>query len=137
MFKWRNRYSCNINEIDNQHKRLLEIGSQISYIIKDKNDVDHYDEIIELLRELREYTIYHFKYEEDLMQKHGYKGLEKHKEAHEAFVNKIIEIESKDIDENQQRVTIEILTFIADWIENHILQVDHMYKNFLNEKGVF
>ncbi|SKC48550.1 bacteriohemerythrin [Maledivibacter halophilus] len=137
MFKWKDEYSCNINEIDNQHKKLLEIGLKLSNIIKDKNDLDHYDEIIEVLRELKEYTIYHFKYEEDLMHRHGYKELNGHRLTHEIFVNKIIEIENKDIDENQQKVTIEILTFIADWIENHILKVDHMYKDFLNEKGVF
>lgn len=136
MFKWKENYSCNIEEIDRQHKRLLEIGSELSSLIRTKN-VDHYDEIIQLLDELKKYTIYHFKTEEDLMGKYGFDGLAEHKKVHQSFVDKINEVDSEDIDENQKGVTMEILVFIADWIEKHILKVDHMYKDFLNEKGVF
>lgn len=136
MFKWKENYSCNIEEIDKQHQRLLEIGSELSSLIRTK-DVDNYDEIIQLLDELKKYTIYHFQTEEYLMEKHGFAGLAEHKMVHQNFIDKINEVASKDIDENQKGVTMEILVFIADWIENHILKVDHMYKDFLNEKGVF
>ncbi|WP_432666194.1 bacteriohemerythrin [Wukongibacter baidiensis] len=136
MFKWRENYSCNIEEIDKQHERLLEIGSDLSSLIRTR-DVDHYDEIIGLLDELKKYTIYHFKTEEDLMEKYGFDGLDEHKQVHQNFIDKVNEVGSEDIDENQKGVTMEILVFIADWIENHILKVDHMYKDFLNEKGVF
>ncbi len=136
MFKWRENYSCNIEEIDKQHKKLLEIGSELSSLIRTR-DVDHYDEIIQLLDELKKYTIYHFQTEEELMEKYGYVGLADHKKVHQNFIDKIKEVDIKDIDENQKGVTMDILVFIADWIEKHILKVDHMYKDFLNEKGVY
>lgn len=136
MFKWRDIYSTNIAEIDKQHKKLLEIGSQLSGLIRSKDDADHYDEIVELLDELKNYTIYHFKEEEELMEKYGYEGLDAHKKTHQDFIDKINEVNSADIDNNQKGITMEILVFIADWIEKHILKVDHMYKDFLNEKGV-
>ncbi len=136
MFKWRDIYSTNIAEIDKQHKKLLEIGSQLSGLIRSKDDVDHYDEIVELLDELKNYTIYHFKTEEELMEKYGYEGLDEHKKTHQAFIDKINEVGSADIDNNQKGISMEILVFIADWIEKHILKVDHMYKDFFNEKGV-
>lgn len=137
MFKWRESYSCNISEIDKQHKKLLQIGSDLSALVSSKDDLDHYDEIIELINELKKYTIYHFNSEEELMKRYGFIGLEEHQKAHKAFINKISEIDISAIDEDQKRVTMEILIFIADWIEKHILKVDHMYKDFLNEKGVF
>lgn len=136
MFKWRDIYSTNIAEIDKQHKKLLEIGSQLSGLIRSKDDADHYDEIVELLDELKNYTIYHFKEEEELMEKYGYEGLDEHRKTHQDFIDKINEVNSADIDNNQKGITMEILVFIADWIEKHILKVDHMYKDFLNEKGV-
>ncbi len=137
MFKWREIYSCNIEEVDNQHKRLLEIGSNLSNLVRNKDGIDRYDEIMEHLGELKNYTIYHFNSEEELMEKYGYEGLDEHKKAHRNFIDKINEIHCKDIDEDQRGVTMEILIFIADWIENHILKDDHRYKDFLNEKGVF
>lgn len=137
MFKWREAYSCNISEIDNQHKRLLEIGSELSALVRGKDDLDHYDEIIQLLNELKEYTIYHFNSEEELMEKYRYEKLEEHRKAHRSFINKMSEIDIADVDEDQKRVTMEMLIFIADWIEKHILKVDHMYKDYLNERGVF
>ncbi|SHJ86734.1 bacteriohemerythrin [Paramaledivibacter caminithermalis] len=137
MFKWKELYSCNISKIDDQHKKLFEIGYKLSDLVRSKDDLDHYDEIIELINELTKYTIYHFETEEKLMEEYGFNGLEEHKKTHKAFVDKISQINISVIDEEQKRVMMEILVFIADWIEDHILKVDHMYKDFLNEKGVF
>ncbi|MDK2918356.1 MAG: hemerythrin [Candidatus Petromonas sp.] len=137
MFKWKEAFSCNVAEIDKQHKKLIELGSDLAIIVSAKDGLDHYDDIMRVLNELKDYTIYHFSYEEELMAKHGYEGLDNHKKQHNAFINKIVEIADKDIDENQKKVTMDILTFIADWIENHILKTDHQYKDFFNEKGIY
>ncbi len=37
---------------------------------------------------------------------------------------------------NRKKIGIELVIFIADWIENHILKSDMEYKDFLNSKGV-
>jgi len=137
MFKWKDSYSTDIKEIDKQHKRLLEIGSELAQIVSAKDSLDHYDEIMKVLSELKKYTIYHFNYEEAMMEKYQYGDLDKHRREHQAFVTKIVEVESKDIDENQKRVSMDILIFIADWIEKHILKTDHEYKGFFHSKGVF
>lgn len=136
LFKWRDTYSCNIESIDIQHKKLFEIGSRLYLILTMKDGLDHYDEIIEIVEELKEYTIYHFKCEEELMEKYNYEHLDVHKEEHEAFINKIIEIQSQDIDEKQSKISLEMIEFIANWIEGHILKTDFKYKGYLNEKGV-
>ncbi|RKD21470.1 hemerythrin [Caminicella sporogenes DSM 14501] len=137
MFKWKDAFSVNVAEIDKQHKKLIEIGSKLAHILSLKDDIDHYDEIMEILENLKEYTVYHFNYEEELMKKYGFEGLKAHEREHQAFVDKIIELTTKDIDDNQKKVTMDMLIFIADWIENHILKTDHKYKDFFNEKGIF
>lgn len=137
MFKWKENFSCNIEEIDNQHQKLFKIGNDIYKLVTSKDDIDHYDEIIAIMRELEEYTVYHFKYEEELMSKYGYNELEDHKNQHSLFVDKIKEIQTEDIDLRQKKVAMDTLMFVADWIENHILKSDHKYNEFLNEKGVY
>ena len=105
-------------------------------VVSNGAGIDSYDKIMAVLAELKNYTAYHFKHEEELMEKFSYKDYEAHKKQHEAFVDKIIEVETKNIDDNQNKITMEIIEFIADWVQNHIIKSDHVYKGLFLEKGV-
>ncbi|MDF2523932.1 MAG: bacteriohemerythrin, partial [Clostridiales bacterium] len=52
-FKWKNEYNCNVSDIDEQHQKLFEIGSRIYYMASLNDGIDHYDEIIAVLEELK------------------------------------------------------------------------------------
>lgn len=135
--KWKENYSCNIEEIDNQHKKLFEIGDELYNLINLKDGIDRYDEIVTIVRKLKDYTIYHFQYEEKLLKEYEFEGLYENSKEHDEFVKKIIELEHKDIDQGQKQVSLDMVLFIADWIEKHILGIDMQYKDYLNEKGVY
>ena len=137
MFKWKDIFSVNIDSIDKQHQKLFKIGDSLYNIVSIKDGLDRYDEIMEIVYEMREYAIYHFDYEEKLMKENGYPRFEPHRNQHMAFINKIRSIEDRDIDENQKEVGMDLTIFIANWIENHILKSDMEYKEFLNNKGIF
>lgn len=137
LFKWKEDFSVNIEEINNQHKELFEIGSNLYSIISTKDSIDRYDEIVEVLYELKDYAEYHFRYEEELMKKYGYEKYEIQKIEHENFINKIVSISKEEVDEEQKKVVMDLIGFIANWIENHILKSDMGYKEFLNEKGIY
>ncbi len=137
MFKWRDEFSVNVESVDLQHKELFRIGNMLYDVISIKDDVDSYDEIVMILQEMKDYAVYHFHYEEKLMKENGYPGFEKHKKQHDAFVEKINSIDEGDIDRKQQKVSMDLVIFIANWIENHILKTDMEYRDFLNEKGIY
>ena len=137
MIKWKEEYSCNIKEIDKQHKKLFEIGGRIYYTASIDDGYDHYDEIMDILNELTQYTVYHFKYEEDLFLRYTYPDYETHKIEHDFFVKKVGKLLSRDLDKGQYGVIIEIVNFVADWVSGHILKSDHAYKSYLNAKGVY
>lgn len=134
MFEWRNELATNIQIIDEQHKKLLSIGAQLYNLLKTVNYNDQYDEIMDLLHELKDYTIYHFKTEEDLLEEYG--GFRLHKAQHDSFVDKIEETLAMDVDENQKIITNEMLVFIADWTINHIMKTDKLYIDFMQTKGL-
>lgn len=136
MFKWKNTYSCNITEIDRQHNKLFEIGSRIYDTASLQDNYDHYDEIMLILKELTDYTVYHFRYEEELMVKYGYANYEEHKIEHDFFEKKILRIARKDLEGNQNETLMEIVKFVADWISGHILKSDMGYKDYLKSNGV-
>lgn len=137
MFKWRDSFSVNIESIDSQHKELFRIGNMLFEIVDTRDDVDRYDEIIMALENLRDYTVYHFGYEENLMKENGYPDFERHKKQHDSFIKKISSIDEEDVDEKQQKIGMDLIIFIANWIENHILKTDMAYKDFLNQKGIY
>jgi len=49
-FKWKSEYSCNIVEIDNQHKKLLQLGDQIVNLAMGDKNADYYDKILMVSR---------------------------------------------------------------------------------------
>lgn len=124
MIIWKEEYQIGVPEIDAQHQKLFEICGRAYDLLKNEIYLDKYDKIIEILEELRNYTIYHFKSEEEYMKKIGYKRLLSQKVAHDDFVEKINNIDFKDIDEKQDAAILDILEFIIKWIENHILRED-------------
>lgn len=137
MLKWKDEYSCNIKEIDNQHKKLFEIGGRIYYAASVNDGYDHYDEISDVIKELLDYTVYHFKYEEDLFSRYQYPDLETHKIEHDFFVKKIRKIAGKDLEKGQYDTVLEMVDFVAGWIAGHILKSDFAYRGFFNEKGIY
>lgn len=131
MFNWKDSYNIGIEEIDKQHKKLFEIGNSIYELAMLKDGQDHYDEIMSLISKLKDYTIYHFGYEERLMENNNYNELDAHKIQHDKFVEKLIDIETQEIDSRQKKVILDILDFIVSWISKHILVTDQKYKNII------
>lgn len=135
-FKWKNEYQVNIAEIDKQHKHLFEIGTRIYDLANVKDSYDHFDEIMAVLQELKDYSNYHFSHEEKLMEQHGYENFEKHQFEHYFVIKKLQKFVNDEIDRNQKDTVLNLVSFVSDWITNHILQEDMKYKDFLNNKGV-
>lgn len=136
MFKWRDAYSVNVAAIDEQHKMLFKLGKDLGDIVSIEGD--HFDEIMAILNKLRDYTVFHFNAEEEMMEKYDYPEMEKHRLEHKFFVKKINELDKEDeVDEEQKKITMEIITFIANWIENHILKTDQRYSKFFNDRGIY
>ncbi len=137
MFKWRDEFSVNVKSLDEQHKKLLEIGASVYELALLDDGFDHYDEIVAILSELRDYTIYHFETEEKLLKENNCDQLESQQIEHMFFIKKLGKIEVKDFDSQQSEAKTEILSFIANWVSDHIYKSDMNYKDCLNQKGVY
>ncbi|MGE4273755.1 MAG: bacteriohemerythrin [Desulfitobacterium sp.] len=131
MLKWKEEYSIGVAEIDEQHMRLFEIGNQIYDLLENYLLPDKYDKIVTIILELKDYTIYHFKTEEDYMLKIKYPGYFKQKVAHDDFVKEIENIDLDAIDHDQDGHTRKLLNFIFDWVLDHILKSDFGIKEFI------
>ena len=124
MIKWKNEYKTNNPIIDAQHKQLFELAMESEILLLDEFVYDKYDDILSKLTELKTYTEYHFKTEENLMELSNYLGIESHKQMHEDFICTIGDLMSRDIDENQTLLLSETLDFLVNWIITHICKID-------------
>ncbi|MBZ9607684.1 hemerythrin family protein [Clostridium estertheticum] len=124
MFEMKEKYKTGIEHIDVEHEKLFEIGERAYQLLKDKYDTDKYDKIVGVIEELKEYTVYHFNDEEEYMMSINYKRLFTQKIDHAFFIKKIEEVNLNKIDENQDEAIMGILTFLNDWLINHILEKD-------------
>ena len=129
--------SVNIRSIDEQHMELFRLGTNLYNLVSVKDGVDRYDEIMSVVSELANYTVEHFTFEEGMMKTNDYPNFNEHKVQHDAFIDKIKSIKSEEVDMRQRKVAMDLIVFVANWIEKHILVTDMQYKEFLNEKGVF
>lgn len=134
-FEWKDRYNLDIKEIDEQHKKLMEIGLKAYEIASINDGYDRYDEIMKILDDLLAYTKYHFNYEEEMLKKHNYQHTHDQENEHLYYVAKIRELASReDIDDNQRKTILEIIDFLSQWISNHIMLADRKYADFLKGK---
>ncbi|MDQ7092141.1 bacteriohemerythrin [Desulfosporosinus sp. PR] len=128
MLQWKDEYSIGVESIDEQHKHLFEIGNRIYDLLENYLYVDKYDKIVEIIQELGDYTKYHFKSEEDYMIQIKYPKYLSHKVEHDDFIQKIEEVNFKDLDNDQDKYIRDILTFVFNWILEHILKKDKFIK---------
>lgn len=117
---WMNRYETGMPDVDNQHKKLVSLINELfdSISLKERKDV-----LNGIFTELVNYTIYHFKFEEDLMVKNAYAGFREHKKEHLRFVDQVNGFAAK-IDINDNKALLNVINFLRDWLLNHIFVVD-------------
>lgn len=126
MIKWKEEYRLGVDLIDQQHIRLLEIANSAYELLQDDLIRDKYDSIVAIINELKEYTVYHFKCEEEYMASISYKRLLSQKVDHNDFIEKMDTIDLNKIDNGQNEYLIGILDFVVNWIDYHILKKDKL-----------
>lgn len=127
---WNSKYSVGVNEIDEQHMKLISLLNQL-YMKVEQNA---FSEVEGVFKELEDYTHTHFSNEEKYMKEFKYKDMDAHLEQHKFFIEKLSEIKRESGDNNSK--IIEITQFLLEWLVNHIDKVDTKLAPFLKENGV-
>ena len=124
MYKFKEEFRTGIDEIDKEHQKLFEIADRLYETMMNEFIPDKYDYIVEVLNELKDYAATHFKHEEEYIMRIHYKKLFYQKIEHEEFIEKVSEYDLEEVDENQRKVILELLEFLNEWLEHHIMESD-------------
>ncbi len=126
MLKWNDNYLIGVEIIDNQHKELFRIATSADDLLKNEFYTDKYDKIVEIINELKDYTVIHFKTEEKYMLDIGYKRFLSHKAKHTDFIQSVNKINLENVDEQQDEYIASIIEFAVNWIVEHIYENDKL-----------
>ncbi|MEN8212966.1 MAG: bacteriohemerythrin [Pseudomonadota bacterium] len=128
---WKDEYSVGIKTIDQEHQKLLGLINQFLTASQHHTSTFYEQEAME---ELIDYTNYHFRHEEELMEKHDYPGLEAHKQEHRKMVARVNEL-VEDYNIRGQAALEDTAGYLKHWLINHIQIVDQQYSDYLRKHG--
>lgn len=129
-FDWNNKYSVNINSIDEQHKQFLNLINRVINELTIEKDPEKLRNLLKMiLAEFGEYAFYHLLYEEEHFVEYNYDKADEHTLEHEMFRDKITALlkRTKDPKEDLIKVTEELAEFAGTWLIHHIEVVDKEY----------
>ncbi len=132
MFQWEEKYSVGIQSIDNQHKELFRHLNNLLEAMKQgqANAI-----ITQTISEVERYAIIHFQKEEFFFQRFNYQGSAEHIKEHQDFKEKVSSFKA-ELRTGEVTLTIELLYYLKDWIDHHILDVDKQYSECFRQNGL-
>jgi hemerythrin len=133
IFQWRDEYSINVSEMDNDHKRLFEISNRLYEAI---NSGENRSELENILNLIINHTGQHFDKEENLMEKYNFPERNIQHKQHELFRETVLQYKTK-FKSNEIEIDMDFINLHKDWVINHILTEDRKYGIHLNREGVF
>lgn len=131
LLEWSDGLSVGFAEMDEDHKKLVGMVNTLNDAVATDNEQSVVEDLLE---ELLEYTGWHFRHEERLMQQYQYPGLFDHKEEHALLVEQAVEL-FKQYQAGDSEVPGKLMPFLKDWLTNHILGTDRLTGEFLATKA--
>ena len=120
---WDNALNTGIDEIDKQHKKLVDYINELHVCITN-GDIEGAQEIY---KKLLEYTIEHFSFEEKMFNDYNYPLTEGHIGSHKQFVNMLTSYKERYDQNKDKKVLRELHGFLTNWLMSHIKKDDMAY----------
>ena len=132
LMKWNDSFSVGVAEIDAQHQKLVSMIYELNEAMLQAKGREA---LIKILDGLVSYAVDHFGTEEKYFAQFDFPFTHSHKKEHQAFVEKVAAFQ-KDFNSGKICLSIEVMTFLSDWLQTHIKCTDKKYGPFFNAKGL-
>lgn len=125
---WDTSFSVAHRGLDEQHKRLFSMCKRASVCASGQLDAEDFHA---LLNDLAEYSLKHMEYEEAILRKCNFPGLDGHHHEHDGFIAQITDC-TMDLMQGTSN-NQEVAKIAWSWWRNHVLVSDMKYKNWVQE----
>ncbi len=132
LMDWSPDFSVKIKQFDDQHKKLVAMVNQLHDAMKLGKGAEVLGPTLD---SLISYTASHFADEEKVMKQHCYPDFARHKVEHDKLTKQVLDLQ-KQYQTKKTALSVTVMSFLKDWLSNHIKGDDMKYGPFLKEKGV-
>lgn len=129
---WTDSYSVNVTVFDKHHQHLFSLLNDLHDAMLGGRGKDVLQKTI---AELVSYTQNHFTAEEAALKRTGYPDLERHRAEHQRFAAQVQQF-ATDFASGKAMLTLEVLNFLRQWLQNHIVGTDQRYGAHLNRNAI-
>jgi hemerythrin-like metal-binding protein len=130
--EWRTSYSVGVEDLDSQHRKLLELINKIGDAAGTGLSRES---CFAVLNAMIRYAQEHFTTEERYLEKNSYPKYLEQKGAHEKFVQETFTM-AQELDEEGLLTLGGITIYLEDWYQDHILGFDQDYRAFFEKQPV-
>ncbi|MFT4300274.1 MAG: bacteriohemerythrin, partial [Desulfovibrio sp.] len=130
--QWTPKLDLHVTMVDKQHRLLVDYINELYTAMAHNRTTD---ELQAILHKLRDYTATHFADEERLFTSTSYLGAAEHVKIHRKFVAKLDEVEEQ-LKSGTATVSMDLLTFLKDWLVQHIMGTDPTYVPYLRKEDL-
>lgn len=122
VLEWDDKLATGLPQVDIEHRRLIDLINNLGH---QRTQGAGVNELVSVLKDLHEYTIYHFKNEERLMQEYQVTPAHRdlHFKAHKGFIDRLASA-SELVASNPHDVIDHLLAFLVKWLVFHINGID-------------
>jgi hemerythrin-like metal-binding protein len=132
LISWDKKYMIGITSIDLQHKKLVEI---INELYMGFGAADNSRILKRVIKQLIEYTEYHFGEEEKFFAQTEYPDMKEHLSQHRKFVKKMKQF-AKEVEKGDISASFDIIDYLKKWLLDHISKTDRKYVPHLSKHGI-
>jgi hemerythrin-like metal-binding protein len=129
-----------VAQFNREHRTLLDQIIALHEIVDELRQrrpvEDDWRRISQLVSFLTNYTVTHFKGEEELMRKHQYPMYEQHLREHTSLLERMEKLVAAIMETRDIGRTVDMLFFLTEWFFNHTARTDTQYTEFFRGKSV-
>jgi len=130
--EWDEKYSVGVKEIDDQHKRFIEIMNSlysVAYAGESKNGLE------EIFLNIMNYRDNHFATEEKYFDLYQYENAVEHKSEHQKLRDEVEKF-YKQYKEDGVDVAADLMDFLENWLVDHLENQDQKYVECFKKNGL-
>jgi hemerythrin-like metal-binding protein len=127
LITWNEHLSVGIERFDLEHREMIAVINDLDAAMQRGEGAQA---LGDLLRRLVDYTRRHFRSEEETLEAHGYPDLDAHRREHRSLEEQVLDLQDA-YEGGRRSLSVQTMTFLRDWLKNHIMGCDHRYGPFL------
>ena len=130
---WTGKMSVGVELLDDDHKKLVAMLNDLHDGIHAGHGTERLERVLD---GLAAYTGTHFAHEEEFFAQTDYPAAAEHILEHRKLTKLVLDVQARYKKGQFDALSLETMSFLKDWLQDHIQGTDKNYQAHLNANGI-